>query len=369
MRRGATFTLGCALAAGSALTLCGALCGAAAPVADAASHPRAHAHKRPAATAVQVGRIKIWKFAYRAHNGTSRNAYVALPASYRPGHAPPLPLVISPHGRGVTGRANLTLWGQLPAIGNFAVVSPDGEGRMLANFSWGSAGQISDLARMPQIVRLGLRWIHIAPKRIYAFGGSMGGQETLLLLARHPHLLAGAAAFDPVVDFALQYHEFPKLKCAAACRLLWKGPIGVSLQTLARSEIGGSPAGAPFAYELRSPLTYARKIAASGVPLQLWWSPRDKIVIDQQRQTARFLKTIRTINPRANVVGFTGGWRHSAEMRAKTRLPLALAAFGLLPPSYYKSSGVRILEPAQSGPVASLISYAPGGGAATSARP
>jgi pimeloyl-ACP methyl ester carboxylesterase len=180
---------------------------------------------------------------------------------------------------------------------------------------------------------------------VYAFGGSMGGQETLLLLARHPHLLAGAAAFDPVVDFALQYREFPKLKCAKACRALWNGPIGESLQQLARSEIGGAPAKVPFAYELRSPITYARSIASSGVPLQLWWSPRDKIVIDQQRQAARFLELIRQLNPRANVVGFTGGWNHSAEMRAKTRLPLALATFGLLPRSYYHAAGVRVLVP------------------------
>ena len=57
---------------------------------------------------------------------------------------------------------------------------------------------------MPEIVHLTLPWVHVASKHVYALGGSMGGQETLLLLARYPHLLAGAAAFDPVVDFALQ---------------------------------------------------------------------------------------------------------------------------------------------------------------------
>ncbi len=142
----------------------------------------------------------------------------------------------------------MKLWGQLPATGNFAVISPDGEGRLLPAYSWGSAGQISDLSRMPAILRLTLPWVHIAHGRIYAVGGSMGGQETLLLLARHPHLLAGAAAFDPVVDFALQYREFPKLACSAACRREWNGPIGRSLQSLARAEVGGSPSKAPFAY-------------------------------------------------------------------------------------------------------------------------
>jgi pimeloyl-ACP methyl ester carboxylesterase len=322
-----------------------ALCGVALVAVSAASGATSP-------KSVAIGRIRIWKIAYRAHDGVRRDAYVALPRSYRPGHAPPIPLVISPHGRGITGRENVKLWGQLPAIGNFAMISPDGQGRKLANYSWGSAGQIADLARMPQILEATLPWVHIEPRRVYAFGGSMGGQETLLLLARHPHLLAGAAAFDPVVDFALQYRQFPKLKCAKACRVLWNGPIGDSLQELARDEIGGSPSKVPFAYELRSPITYARTIAASGVPLQLWWSPRDKIVIDQQRQAARFLELIRQLNPQANVVGFTGGWNHSAEMSAKTRLPLALATFGLLPKSYYRAAGLRILVPLTAKPSA-----------------
>jgi pimeloyl-ACP methyl ester carboxylesterase len=292
----------------------------------------------------RVGKIRVWKIAYRANDGRRRDAYVALPASYRPGHAPPIPLVISPHGRGVTGRQNVKLWGQLPEVGNFAVISPDGT----SNYSWGSAGQISDLARMPAILHLTLPWVHIAPRSVYAIGGSMGGQETLLLLARHPHLLAGAAAFDPVVDFALQYQEFPKLACKATCRREWHGPIGRTLQALARKEIGGPPSKVPYAYELRSPMTYVRAIAYSGVPLQIWWSPRDRIVIDQQRQAGLFLKTIRKLNPTADVVGYTGDWNHSAEMRAKTRLPAALAAFGLLPTSYERASGMHVLVPGPS---------------------
>jgi pimeloyl-ACP methyl ester carboxylesterase len=304
-----------------------------------------------AATSVTRGNIRIWKIAYRAHNGERRNAYVALPISYRRGHAPPIPLLISPHGRGVSGRANVSLWGQLPAVGDFAVVSPDGQGRLLANYSWGSAGQISDLARMPEIVRRTLPWVHIAPRRIYAFGGSMGGQEILLLLARHPHLLAGAAAFDPVVDFALQYRDFPKLRCTSRCRKTWNGPIGTSLQELARDELGGPPRKVPYVYERRSPLTYARAIAFSRVPLQVWWSPRDRVVLEQQRQAARLVHTIRKLNPRADVVGYTGGWRHSAEMHAKTRLPFALATFGLLPSGYDKASGLRVVGPGGAGPI------------------
>jgi pimeloyl-ACP methyl ester carboxylesterase len=292
---------------------------------------------------VLVGQVRVWKISYRAHNGARRNAYVALPRTYRPGSAPPIPLVISPHGRGLSGRENLKLWGQMPAIGGFGVISPDGQGRLLQNYSWGATGQISDLARMPQIVHATMPWVHVDAHRVYALGGSMGGQETLLLAAKHPKLLAGAAAFDPVVDFSLQYREFPQIGCKAACRKQWNGPMGRSLQALARSEIGGSPSKAKLAYELRSPLTYARALAFSPVPLQIWWSPRDKIVIDQQRQAARLVHLIRQLNPKTDLIGFTGGWRHSAEMRAKTRLPLALAIFGLLPSSYGRVAGLTVV--------------------------
>src|SRR5207247_2806427 len=167
-------------------------------------------------------------------------------------------------------RANLRLFGRLPAIGGFGVVSPAGQGRVLALQSWGALGQIEDLARMPQIVHRALPWLHVDERRIYAVGGSMGAQESLLLLARHPHLLAGVAAFDAVTDFALQYHEFPRLGCDRRCLTQLKARIGDMLQKMARREVGGSPRHARLAWRLRSPITYVRRIATCGVPLELW---------------------------------------------------------------------------------------------------
>jgi pimeloyl-ACP methyl ester carboxylesterase len=299
----------------------------------------------PAANAAGIKRITIH---YRAHNGEARAAYVVLPASYNARTDPPLPLVISPHGRGVSGYANSRIWGNLPAVGRFAVISPDGQGRVLDRYSWGSAGQIEDLARMPMIVRLTLPRVKIDSSRIYAFGGSMGGQETLLLLARHPKLLAGAAVFDAVTDFARQYRSFPELKCGAGCRKTWKGPLGRSLQQLAREEIGASPKQSPFAYKTRSPITYAAAIARSCVPLQLWWSSKDKIVLDQQHQSGKLFDDLRRLNPAAPVSAYVGWWMHSAEMHANTRLPLALSTFGLIPPEYESFGSPLKIVPAAS---------------------
>ena len=196
--------------------------------------------------------VHVWTIHYRAHDGLLRPAYVVLPAWYGPRDHPPIPLVISPHGRGVDAYANTRLWGDLPARGRFAVVNPEGQGRRLELYSWGDPGQIDDLARMPAILRRALPWLRIDPRRIYAFGGSMGGQETLLLLARRPHLLAGAAAFDAPVNLALRYREFPLLR------------FGLRLQALAR-------AGARSTSPARSP-SPAFRSRSGGVPAIAWSS-------------------------------------------------------------------------------------------------
>jgi pimeloyl-ACP methyl ester carboxylesterase len=306
-----------------------------------------HAAKKRGVTVVRHGRIARWTIHYRAHNGVRRAAYVLLPSQYGPRAPARLPLVISPHGRGIGARANSAVWGLLPAAGNFAVVSPEGQGRILGRYSWGSPGQIEDLARMPYVVHAALPWLHVNRRKVYAFGGSMGGQETLLLLARHPKMLAGAAAFDAVTDFGLQYKQFPLLGCSTNCKKRWDGPFGRSLQALAREEIGGSPGQYPGRWAKRSPWTYRKRIAASCVPLQLWWSPADKVVIDQGLQSGRFFWQLRQINPTAPIQAFVGFWIHSAEMRAKARLPLALATFGLLKPNEktLATPGLHVVTP------------------------
>jgi poly(3-hydroxybutyrate) depolymerase len=251
---------------------------------------------------------------YRAHDGALRPAWLLLPAGYRHQR---IPLVISPHGRGVTETYNALFWGDLPGEGGFAVINPGGEGRRLHWYSWGAPGQIADLARMPRIARAA--GVDVDPRRIYAVGGSMGGQETLLLVALHPHLLAGAVAFDPATDMARRYRDFAKLR------------DGRTLQELARIEVGGTPAQVPHAYAVRSPDHYVRAIARARVPLQLYWSSRDRIIRDQVAETSALATAIERDNRLARLWDFHGEWDHTAEMRSNRRLPRALARFGLLP--------------------------------------
>ena len=162
--------------------------------------------------------VRVLTISYRAHDGLTRRAYLILPAWYGPKHHPPIPLVISPHGRGVGARANIRRWGDLPGRGGFAVINPEGQGRKLTLFSWGDPGEIRDLARMPSISEHAVPWLRVDRRRLYAFGGSMGGQETLLLLARYPRLLAGAAAFDAPTNMAARYRAFDLLPFGDGCR-------------------------------------------------------------------------------------------------------------------------------------------------------
>jgi poly(3-hydroxybutyrate) depolymerase len=264
--------------------------------------------------------VRMHLVRYRAHNGLARRAYVLAPDDVGPRNPVRLPLVVSPHGRGVTPLANARLWGDLPGRGRFAVVCPEGQGRKLVLYSWGWRGQVEDLARMRDVVHETLPWLRVNRDRVYVVGGSMGGQEALLVCARYPRRFAGAAAFDSVTDFARRYEQFPQIA------------NGATLQRLARQEVGGTPRTNPRGYAERSPIAYASRLAHLSFPLQIWWSVADQIVVDQAHQSAALYDRIRALDPHADVEAVTGEWRHSAEMRATTQLPDALRRLGLLAP-------------------------------------
>ena len=268
--------------------------------------------------------VRVLTFSYRSSAGPVRTAYLVLPAWYGPLRHPPIPVVISPHGRGVNGSYNLRFWGDLPARGPFALISPDGQGRRLPLYSWGYAGQVDDLARMPESAGKAFPWLAIDPARVYAIGDSMGGQEVLLLAARRGVRLAGVAAFDPVTDMALRYRRW------------FVTPGEHALPAKARVEFGGTPAQLPHAYEARSPRAYVLAIARSGIPIQLWWSRRDSVITDQAAETAVFYRRLVGIAPAAPVQQIVGYWEHAHEMHPGTQLPAALACFGLVDPAGVK---------------------------------
>lgn len=271
----------------------------------------------PAASA----EVRTLTFTYRSEAGPAVKAYLVLPSWYGPRRHPAVPFVISPHGRGVSGRYNLRFWGAIASRGPFVVVSPDGHGRRLQLYSWGWRGQIDDLARMPALARRAFPWLRVGS--VYAIGDSMGAQEVLMLAARHDIRLAGVAAFDPVSNMAARYAA-------------WAVTSGEQqLPALARVEFGGSPAVLPGAYAARSPIDFVGAIARSRVPIQLWWSRRDAVITDQGVQSQRFYDRLVALH--ARVARVVGDWAHGHAMHPQTNLPAALACFGLI-----ASRGIRV---------------------------
>jgi alpha-beta hydrolase superfamily lysophospholipase len=286
--------------------------------------PRQPAAARAAAARGAAARlpVRVVRFTYTTHDRRQSYALLLLPGWYGPRRHPAIPLVVCPHGRNTQPEGAARRWFDLPSRGGFAVVLPAGQGRVLQLDSWGYRGQIADLARMPALAQRAVPGFHYLRRRVYAVGASMGGQEVLLLLARDPGLLAGVIAFDPATDLANRYYEFPDIS------------FGRQDQQRARIEVGGTPRQLPQAYRVRSPITYVRRIALSHVPLQVWWSIRDQVIVNQAQQAGRFYQEVKLINPRAPVVPYVGTWPHTGEVSAFAQLPAALARLGLLPASW-----------------------------------
>ena len=163
---------------------------------------------------------------------------------------------------------------------------------------------------LPRLLPRFLPYLHIDPNRVYAAGDSMGGQETLMLVARRPDLFAAAVAADPVTNFARRWHQFPV--------------SGESFgeQSAATREVGATPGEARWLYVRRSPLFFARTFAFSGVPIELWWNPRDTVVIREgSTQTGDFYRTVKRLNPQAPLAARLDRTMHGWSFKYDHQLP------------------------------------------------
>lgn len=236
---------------------------------------------------------------------------VGTPSWYSPQRHPALPLVISPHARGGDPSKNAKRWGDLPGRRELIVLDPSLKGRVLGESrAWGYPPAIATLLRTPQIARRLLPWLRWDPDRVYAAGFSMGGQESLLALARRPDLFAAVSVADSVTDFVRRWYEFPR------------SPLASTEQPKATKEFGGTPARVPWLYRRRSPVTFARTVAFSGVPVQLWWNPNEQVVINQgTTQSGAFARLLERLNPDAPVDPVVHHEPHGWVFRAENDLP------------------------------------------------
>ena len=184
--------------------------------------------------ATPAGAVRVWTVRYRAHNGLAREAHIALPRDLGPANNPPVPLIISPHGRESRAREP-ELLGRPARARSVRGDQPRGPraGAAAPLVGLGAADRRS--RDMQYVAKATLPWLRIRPHSVYAMGGSMGGQETLLLVARFNTLLAGAVALDSPTDLARRYRDFARLS------------NGRSLQELARREVGDISESVPGA--------------------------------------------------------------------------------------------------------------------------
>jgi hypothetical protein len=86
--------------------------------------------------------------------------------------------------------------------------------------------------------------------------------------------------------------------------------------------------------------------ATSGVPLEIWWSTKDRVVTDQDRNSRALFDRIARFDPHAPVIGVVGSWKHTAEMWYFRKLPAALESLGLLPAPGTHAAAAGRREPA-----------------------
>jgi pimeloyl-ACP methyl ester carboxylesterase len=255
--------------------------------------------------ALPVGPNQTYAVPYFAWNGRSRTAVVVLPRDYVPGAAAEaLPCVVEARGRNFSAASHARCWEDLPSTRGFIVICADSSGRRDPANSWGVAGQIDDLADLPAVVEASIPWVKIDRQRLYVVGPSMGGTEALTAIALHPDVFAAGISVDGVADLAARYREYGLVDRLDDRRLM-------------RAEIGGTPRQVPFKYAVRSPSHYAGTLALCGVPLTIWWSADDKLVIHQATtQTGKLYERIRTLSPDSPVTQRIGTGSHSTMLLA-----------------------------------------------------
>ena len=190
----------------------------------------------------------------------------------------PLPLVLAPHAitwtpdqeyeGGLEGlkRGYHRGWYGLPDKYEVLIAIPHGHHYREAGCSCAGAAQIIDMAYL--IDYLPNNGFPIDEHRVYACGLSMGGHEALVLAGRYPNKIAGAAAFNPIVDlgawqYDLVYSSSEEIRS-----------YGTGMRIA--NEVGGLPEEAPALYAERNAMTYEEQLVQ--IPIMLYWSERDLVV-------------------------------------------------------------------------------------------
>lgn len=270
-------------------------------------------------TRERVGPTTVVRSWYDAWNGRRRELRIAVPTrALAAGRAVPLLVTVRPAGLSLLCTdENMRLAGR----SGFALACPSGQGVVTRSFSYGAAGQISDLARMPALVAAQVPDLRIDSGRVYLAGSSMGGTEALLVALRYPTAYARVASLDPITDLGRRFGSLP-----------------LNRRVLLQAECDGPPALRPGCYAVRSP--QALLVGAGDVGgIALWYSTRDP-VSGEPLQVPRFAAALAEhgapgLGVRVGRWGHGALWDRPAMRRAWMRdLGLPVAVPDALPFAY-----------------------------------
>ena len=252
--------------------------------------PSAQPDVAAATTRERIGATTVVRSWYDAWNGRRRELRIAVPTGALAAGRP-VPLLVTARPAGMSllcTDENMALAGR----SGFALACPSGQGVVTRSFSYGAAGQISDLARMPALVAERVPDLVVDPARVYLAGSSMGGTEALLVALRYPGAYARVASLDPITDLGRRFGSLP-----------------MDRRLLLQAECDGPPSLQPGCYTARSPQALLGGGDQAGA-IALWYSTRDP-VSGEPWQVPRFAKGLAG----RGATGFTvrvGRWGHGA---------------------------------------------------------
>lgn len=257
--------------------------------------------------------LRSW---YDTWNGHRRALTILYPKRLA-GTGSPAPLVVAAHPAGGASTCADQM-AALPGRFGFVLACLDGQGDFTRSFSYGSPGQIRDLAAAPDLIASRLPGFKIDGRRMTIVGSSMGGTEALLVGLRYPQAYRRAIALDPVTDLGFRFDSLP-----------------YSRRYLLAAECDGTPDDEGDCYAQRSPMTYVGARPSGSTVLDVWYSTADP-VSGASQQVPTFLAAERAVLPPGQLEIRVGTWGHGAlwdraDHRAAWLIDAGVVPAGALP--------------------------------------
>ncbi|MGI9117826.1 MAG: alpha/beta hydrolase family protein [Gaiellales bacterium] len=233
--------------------------------------------------------LRSW---YPTWNGHRRALTILYPKRFT-GTGTALPLVVAAHQAGGASTC-VDPMASLPGRFGFVLACLDGQGDFTRSFSYGSPGQIADLAGAPRLIAGRLPGMRIDARRMTIVGSSMGGTEALLVGLRYPTAYDRAIALDPISDLGTRFASLP-----------------YNRRYLLAAECDGPPAARAGCYAERSPVTFVGPRPDGSAVLDVWYSTADP-VSGAVQQVPRFVAAERGVLAPGQLRVRVGTWGHGA---------------------------------------------------------